>query len=93
MKEVKPKAKGFSAFEKQSLKDKEILQKFMEKEYVLKSASTRSRLTDHAVMVSGMYSVSLEALNKCNGEKKILSYQAACSFLASMEALGIITIN
>jgi len=93
MKEVKPKVEGLDAFKEQSKKDKEILQKFMDNDYVSKSDALRIKLVNHAVMVAGMYNVSAEALNECGGDKKFISYQAACSFLASMEALGVITIN
>jgi hypothetical protein len=93
MKEVKPEAKsGIDAFREQSKKDKEIMTEFMDKDYAKKADALRDRLLNHAVMVSGMYNISAEALNQCPGDKKLVSFQAACSFLASMEALGIITI-
>ncbi len=94
MKEVKPKAKsGIDAFREQSKKDKEIMEKFMDKDYAKKADALRDRLLNHAVMVSGMYRVSAESYNECKGDKNLISLQAACTFLASMEALGIITIN
>lgn len=94
MKEVKPKVNpGFNAFKEQSIKDKETLSKFMSEKYFKGATELELKMMNHAVAMSGMYEASKESCNQAKGKKELVTYQAACSFLVTMEALGIITIN